>query len=216
MGCDIHIIAEVKEDGVWRENTDKVFYDTWPSEGNHAEPNSNRNYDWFAVLADVRNGRGFAGVKTGDGFIPIADPRGTPDDCNEAWKQSVEEWGIDMHSTGWLDANDFVEYDWTRKALKQGSIPLHVYANLEKGAAPKSSGHAWGRDVINLTPEKADKLLKSGHEDLPGENLRHNVLVQWEVQYREYFNKEWENIIDPLIALTKKYEDARLVFGFDN
>lgn len=25
MGCDIHIIAEVKENGVWKKNSEKIF-----------------------------------------------------------------------------------------------------------------------------------------------------------------------------------------------
>jgi hypothetical protein len=43
---------------------------------------SSRNYDLFAMLAGVRNGRGFAGIKTGDGFIPISEPRGWPADLS--------------------------------------------------------------------------------------------------------------------------------------
>lgn len=39
MGCDIHIIAEVKKEGQWVLNT---------------EPPSGRSYDWFSILADVR------------------------------------------------------------------------------------------------------------------------------------------------------------------
>lgn len=38
----------------------------------------NRHYQLFAVLADVRNGTGFAGVKTGDAVEPISEPRGYP------------------------------------------------------------------------------------------------------------------------------------------
>jgi hypothetical protein len=41
-----------------------------------------RNYDVFAILANVRNGRGFAGVVTGGGFNPIAMPRGLPPDVS--------------------------------------------------------------------------------------------------------------------------------------
>lgn len=46
------------------------------------KPFDNRNYDLFAALADVRNGVGFAGVKTGKAIEPIAMPRGIPDDAD--------------------------------------------------------------------------------------------------------------------------------------
>ena len=107
MGCDIHIIAEVKKNGKWKRNTDKVFknpyfdmYDKirkedperyeelkkskWANLDEFQEdPSDGRNYDWFAILADVRNGRGFAGVSTGEGFNVIAMPKGLPEDLSE-------------------------------------------------------------------------------------------------------------------------------------
>lgn len=67
MGCDIHSVAQVKIKGKWKTVLQDVAGD-------------NRNYDTFAVLANVRNGYGFAGVDTGDGFIPISQPRGYPKD----------------------------------------------------------------------------------------------------------------------------------------
>lgn len=55
--------------------------------GQDVQPYHGRNYDVFAILADVRNGRGFAGIETGDGFVPIlgfgeAALRGLPDDLS--------------------------------------------------------------------------------------------------------------------------------------
>jgi len=37
---------------------------------NAGEIDGNRNYDLFAILANVRNGHGFAGIKTGGGIRP--------------------------------------------------------------------------------------------------------------------------------------------------
>src|SRR5438105_2721170 len=39
-----------------------------------------RHYQLFAVLAGVRNGRGFAGVPYGEAVRPIRQPRGLPAD----------------------------------------------------------------------------------------------------------------------------------------
>ena len=56
MGCDIHMMAKVQQDnGSWK---------------NAGEIDGNRNYDLFAILANVRNGHGFAGIKTGGGIRP--------------------------------------------------------------------------------------------------------------------------------------------------
>ena len=68
MGTDIHIVVEIYKDHGWHL-TDIV-------------PSQDRNYRAFAVLADVRNGYGFAGFSTGDAVIPISEPRGLPDDMS--------------------------------------------------------------------------------------------------------------------------------------
>lgn len=47
-----------------------------------------RNYNLFSILANVRNGVGFAGCKTGEGFEPIAMPRGFPADASPAVKKA--------------------------------------------------------------------------------------------------------------------------------
>lgn len=92
MGCDIHVIAEVKKNGKWEVNKEEVFINPYYKEGEtdydwqktkfQADPDGGRSYDWFAILADVRNGFGFAGVSTGDGFDVVAQPKGLPDDLS--------------------------------------------------------------------------------------------------------------------------------------
>ena len=47
--------------------------------GKHRDLDLSRDYNSFAVLGDVRNGLGFAGVKTGEGFNYITARRGLPD-----------------------------------------------------------------------------------------------------------------------------------------
>lgn len=67
MGCDIHSVAQVLKGLKWKTVLQDVAGD-------------NRNYDTFAVLANVRNGYGFAGCDTGDGYEPICEPKGFPED----------------------------------------------------------------------------------------------------------------------------------------
>ena len=67
MGTDIHSIAQVKRDGQWVTVAIGIAGDQ-------------RNYNTFAMLANVRNGRGFAGCWTSTGFPVIHEPRGLPED----------------------------------------------------------------------------------------------------------------------------------------
>jgi hypothetical protein len=69
MGTDIHLAAEVFTEGRWQlVETELPDY---------------RNYTAFAILADVRNGYGFAGFDTGEPVIPISEPRDFPDDLSD-------------------------------------------------------------------------------------------------------------------------------------
>jgi len=120
MGCDIHIYAEVKENGEW-EKVGPVFDDPYYaperplSDWNQPkidQPYVGRNYDLFAILADVRNGRGFAGVPTGTGFVPIAAPRGLPNDVTPGVEAQADSWGRDGHSHSWLLLSELQGYDW--------------------------------------------------------------------------------------------------------
>ena len=67
MGTDIHSIAQVKRDGRW--TTVAIGID-----------GDQRNYNTFAMLANVRNDYGFAGCRTSTGFPVIHEPRGLPED----------------------------------------------------------------------------------------------------------------------------------------
>ena len=102
MGTDIHFYVERRNGKGW------VSCDTW--EDDEYEPGrktvpfhqhfyDTRNYDLFAILANVRNGRGFAGTDTGDGFVPLCEPRGLPDDMSAELVKEAE--GCD-HTPSWV------------------------------------------------------------------------------------------------------------------
>lgn len=67
MGTDIHSIAQVKRGGQWVTVAIAIAGDQ-------------RYYNTFAMLANVRNGRGFAGCWTSTGFPVIHEERGLPSD----------------------------------------------------------------------------------------------------------------------------------------
>lgn len=95
MGCDIHLYIEKKiNDGVWvpchweskyRNNDGDYDYNKlWE------DPLCvGRNYDLFAILANVRN-YGFSD--------PIDYPRGLPKDVSKYVNNKSKKYGIDGHS----------------------------------------------------------------------------------------------------------------------
>lgn len=59
MGCDIHLMVEVKD----RKTNQWTEYDV----ADGAIKFIGRNYNLFGILANVRNGFGFAQIDTGEG-----------------------------------------------------------------------------------------------------------------------------------------------------
>jgi len=115
MGCDIHSFVEVKNaSGKWEKATGfkSDHYDKDSDYFSQEEFRNGdcvldaRNYNEFAILANVRNGYGFAGVDTGDALKPISMPKGLPEDVSKEVKFESDEWGCDGHSHSWLTARE--------------------------------------------------------------------------------------------------------------
>jgi len=140
MGCDIHFFVEQTLDGgeTWHRaesatpnphyvGPDKAKdpsdpdYDAWedaPTE--FASWYGGRNYSLFGMLADVRNGRGFAGVEIGKPVQPLDQPRGLPGNVSEDVAAESERWGSDGHSHSWFGLEELLQVDW------QGTNITHV------------------------------------------------------------------------------------------
>lgn len=108
MGTDIHGVFQRRTpEGGWQDVETRYDF--------------NRYYYWlFAILADVRNGIGFAGVKTGEPVVPISEPRRIPDDfvCSEGHQRHQMEhegddacWCLGEHSFSWLDSKEILAWN---------------------------------------------------------------------------------------------------------
>lgn len=220
MGCDIHCSVEVKKDGVWVSHTplvDNPWYnddrpeDKWNTKQVEEGGYDGRNYSLFAILADVRNGSGFAGVKTGDGFIPISDPKDLPEDAGAVIRQKSDDYGGDGHSHSWLTLTEMLDYDWEQVTQQQGIIDFDYYKEWDKKSEPESyCGGVFGPGIVVMSEDEylADPSAKPT-----------NILVKWVITYRDAAGEMWWKVIDRL----KKYADefggtdnVRLVFFFDN
>src|SRR4030095_14523751 len=119
MECDIHLCVEVKKNGEWRRSLPpKPLDESLAKQAKSGDAYyvrcaavtwyDDRNYNTFAMLANVRNGYGFAGCDTGDGFQPISKPRGLPKDLSAEVlaisKDAGDEHDIWLgdHSHSWL------------------------------------------------------------------------------------------------------------------
>jgi hypothetical protein len=199
MGCDIHLFVETRDsaNAPWELTRVESKCDWCEGSGKNRDASpcygcrgsgvgvgfSSRNYDTFAVLANVRNGSGFAGVDTGDGFVPISEPRDLPDDMSaelraiQASEGEDDEdgsrydrlrsaWGASWlgdHSHSHVTLAELLAYDWTRRTNKRGEMTLGAWkAWKESGAQhPKNyCGGASGSAVRHVNETVATELAR--------------------------------------------------------
>lgn len=235
MGCDIHFYTEVKQpDGTWKLHGELVRdgddEDSWVSCSE--ELYDGRNYNLFAILADVRNGRGFAGIKTGEGFNPISDPRGVPDDASPEYKKIVEQWDCDGHSHSYHTLRQLLDFDWTQCTGLQGFVSVNGWLSWSRyrrarGFGPEEyCGGVNGPDVKHFNAEQMDNLVQ-GFYDLDSEQraafLKEHSgvygLATWNVPYYRVSGTFLDETVPQLLKLaggTAGIDNVRIVFFFDN
>jgi len=236
LGCDIHLYVEKRVEGKW------IAADKWieENEGTDEEPDvrltvpydnrvySGRCYDLFSILADVRNGYGFAGIKTGAGFNPICPPKGLPDDVSPEVKQWSDHWDSDGHSHSWHTVADLLAYDWTQTTTKTGSVDLSNFENWdrwrrEKDEAPMEyCGSVSGLLVKYLEIDQMQELAKQLRElsrleqqSFVKKHEHTYCEVQWTTAYHKSCPHFWSEAMPRLLRFGKP-EDVRIVFWFDN
>lgn len=238
MGCDIHLRVEKRVNGQWTPAEPMRRNRYWEPGGDEPELEpvrfyDGRNYDLFAILANVRNGRGFAGVSTGLGFIPISEPKGLPIDVSPDVEKDSESWGSDGHSHSWITLRELLDFDWTQKTYKEGWItPLIAEEWLRRKpwepAPSQYCGGVAGQDVIHISIDDMEKSLKAIKDSL-SDRYDHKAYeaaitkampwtyaqARWEVDYARACKTFWFETMPKLLRVGKP-DDVRLVFWFDN
>lgn len=237
MGCDIHCYAE-KRDAAGKWNLIGTFSRDEPEEGSEGYASattvySGRNYNLFAILADVRNGRGFAGIKTGEGFTPIAEPRGIPDDVCPEVKAIFDQWDIDGHSHSYHTLRQLLDFDWTQTTGLQGWCNAVEWAKWSRwdrgnGNAPDSyCGGVSGMNIKHVTADEMDKLLEpvakvytTERETFAEQYKETYALAQWTMTYARAAGDAFFNDVLPRLLHeaggTSGLDDVRIVFCFDS
>lgn len=249
MGTDIHLIVEQKKNGKWERIDPPASYPRNPwvlnqieelknklTEQDLSDPDgmyvyycekrdrdwySHRNYRVFSILADVRNGSGFAGVKTGEKFVPISEPKGFPLDCScyngdEIPKDDREPFNFGYHDFSWLTVKELTEYNWEQTVNNCGAISWEEFVQRQEtgfNGEPNSwSGGIWSDDIVVIEEEEAKKQY------IAKDNVctRRYVRVWWNQTYKEATYDFYENFVLYLASLDENPENVRIVFGFDS
>lgn len=229
MGCDIHVSYEIRQpDGSWQLHDHTAPYKRGKVDADGDQEidydklwqdplELGRHYRFFAFLADVRNGSGFAGVDTGDEVTPIDEPRGVPADASEDYQAEVEHWNGDGHSHSFFTAEELVNADWDQTTVERGYISLTDYPRFkEQGNMDNmaSCGGVDGRNVIKLTPEFADDLLADPAQVEAGKS--YYVQVEYACPLREELSSYLETWLPTVLKLHEDPSCIRMVFFFDN
>jgi len=179
-----------------------------------------RNYNWFSILANVRNGYGFAGVDTGDSFVPIhapnEEPRGLPDDVSSDVKKLSDSWDSDGHSHSYNTLQELLDYDWDGQTrITRGIVNVENFKEFKEKGEPS----AWAGGVSNVeivSNEVMAQIALGIYGTLDRNETRYYTHVEWKNTYRENVGASYlQGILDELTKYGKP-ENVRIVFWFDN
>lgn len=181
-----------------------------------------RNYAKFAVLGDVRNGYGFAGVPTFVPITPISSDRGMPYDISKEAKAKLSH----EHSPGWVTLQELEDYDFTKPQTVTGVVTERQF--LEHYVMRKDpenwSGGISGQNIEVLTPERYVGLFakedgwKVTQARTYDHTKRYYIQLAWEVPIATSVPDILEMIayLRPLVPKGGTPDDVRVVFDFDS
>lgn len=218
MGCDIHLLVQIG-----------VLKDVWRTEQMDETIYSGRNYELFAVLANVRN---YYNIK------PIAMPRGLPKDLKERDKEALEDiYFGGAHSFSYHTLKDIEGYDWEQIVTLSGTIDLRTYRKWMKQGKndypEKYSQGVSGPLVMHISNHDMENIINSTEDE--GEEISTTLFkckkwekrksidfytrVRWQAKYKDVCYIFYNFMIPALQKLSDQYggpENVRIVFSFDN
>lgn len=183
---------------------------------------SSRNYLKFAILADVRNGYGFAGVKTFDPLPSIAPARGEPADITSEARAKLSN----EHSPTWVNLGELMDWPhWDGKLVHEGVVDEYTFLrSLITGEDPQSwSSSISGQNIV--TPEQYLALYGGPRELFSKAQPRaYDSTKQYHIQYRwevplATAGHEIDEIITymhDLIPRGGSAADVRMIMDFDS
>ena len=221
MGCDIHMRVETlpQEQRFPSEPEWKIVEDIFDSPYSFDKgrkinsPYDGRNYDLFGILANVRNGSGFAGCDLGNGFNPISRPKGTPENCSDAGLGFMTRYGCDGHSHSYFTVQELLDYDWNQVTKSRGYVDIKGYKYFKEYSKPNMwCGDSSGSRVVKVANKEMDRLIETNSFD---PEKFYYTQVEWEVKYSDAAGSFFTETIPKLKELGDP-DKVRIIFFFDN
>jgi hypothetical protein len=236
MGADIHMFAEVRlADGTWAKVGDvfdnqyydpkretKTFEDGYVMNAPKTdEPYQSRNYRLFAILGDVRNGYGFAGIITHKPIKPFFAKRGIPTDASQEYIEEITGWDADAHSASYATLAELKAAPWDSIGLEQiGFLDTREYERIrETDLFPEQwCGSVDGPFVQKITPAVYEREYRNVIEDkAANDDEMMSIYIYW--RWFEPLTHAISEFLEGTIPALEKLgnpDDVRIVFFFDN
>lgn len=169
----------------------------------------NRHYMLFGLLGDVRNGRGFGGIKTGSYITPLAPRRGYPPGFPVTDLDYHDSVYMGEHSHSWFHVREYLLRLQCMDAVERYGVLdeqqylkwVSEYPTQPRPAPPNPYVDVWGDNIKIIDEGKIGRGGKWTH-----------VNIKWVVDPKKefsYFTKEIKRLI-----VKHDTEDIRFVFGF--
>ncbi len=194
-----------------------------------------RNYTLFAILADVRNGYGFAGSYRHEPLKAIAPDRGIPSwlevDEDNYCAELVNEWygtkyadseehfmGTELgdHSFTYMALSEIINWEGWDSYLSQGGVVSkdHYQETIAKGNTPECWCRSVGGTDVHVVDESTYKTLTE-FCNYEGKQITH-INCRWKSE--ETLREMYQWFLDEITRIGDEYgyEDVYLVVGFDS
>ena len=229
MGTDIHLYVEMFDGEKWAEIPPPYEtgygYRSWlPDCDSHDfdDPRPNpieRNYNLFALLANVRNGRGFAGIKTGEPVTPLFAERDFPPAGMSYTEAVYDDDGelvsgayLGEHSFTWATLDELLAVNWATIFHRTGVVDLVNFRLWQNTGAPKEwSGKISGPGIRTYPANVYALIEKEGiatDEDYAQVDWVYTPLIGCG------FERWCKEVLSPLAD--GHPENVRVLIGFDS
>lgn len=242
MGTDIHMAIEVKRNGAWswppnaatcsdcggsakikdREGGERECFCTHHYRGTvdgRKHGYSDRNYDAFGILANVRNGT------WGQPTPFIDEPRDLPDDMSAELRAAADapyetpdghenpaHYSLGDHSFSHVTLAELLAFNWDDRGGREATVSAAGYAKWDK----KSSLDAYCAWASGETVSMAEADARIAAGNAKGYNVR----AKWGESLGEMASNFHSKFIPELVSLAEREgvpaTDVRCVFGFDS
>lgn len=241
MGCDIHPVIQAREsfEHPWEfvEYCPAEYIETRNYDVLSCNPIwlglKERNYQYFSVLAGVRN--------SGD-ITPIDQPRGFPKGFNPSRIPSIygaygatydyddnTSYDLGDHSFSWVSLRELIDYPYWNQTLRSETVRMllpsymryqkalkrnptktliYNYTNLPTLSPPYN-------DYVYISEDEAkNPSIATQMQSVFMKNVGVEVIVEYKL--RDICSELYEHSIPWLLTLAPSPDDVRLVFGFDS